>query len=450
MTYDKTMDSNFKFNIEDYLRDEESFIEEETAYGRLPLYEGPLPNEAQLRYLDEKYAAFLHFGMNTYTEIEWGDGKETLDQFTMTDFDYEGYVKTIKDLGFKRLIFTAKHHDGFCMWDTKETDHNIMNTAYGKDFLALLSEACTKYDLEMGLYLSPWDVHEPSYGSGNAYNEFYLAQIKEIVDNPIYGNNGHFVEWWFDNAKGEDYPDQVYNFDDFMAAIRDKNPDIVFFGVGAAGGIHWAGNELGYAPSENAPRLPKGTFEIDYYEAFRSAVGHDQSHVFSIAECDTSVTDRWFSHPDDRVKTVDELFEIYLKSIGRGGVLLLNIPANKAGTIDDEIVDRIKEVKEKIHEEFKNPIEDGLLFDFTDIGNDQSLRVTNKDGIDINYVVLSEDISQGSRFTHGYIFVNEERLNIDSLGAKRIIDLRAYDKINELMICLYGDSHLHISEISIY
>lgn len=438
MNYEKIMDL--------YYKDQEF---EDPIEEIFPPYKGPLPSPSQIRYLKEEFAAFLHFGMNTFTEVEWGDGRESLDQFSLTDFDYDGYVKTIKDLGFKRLIFTAKHHDGFCMWDSKKTSHNIMNTAYGKDFLALLSKACSKYNMPMGIYLSPWDVHEPSYGTGQPYNDFYLAQIKEIVDNPIYGNKGHFVEWWFDNAKGEEFPDQTYDFDIFMEAIRAKNPDIVFFGVGAAGGIHWPGNELGFAPSENAPRLHKDTFEIDYDEAFRSAIGHDGNHVFSIAECDTSITDRWFSHPDDRVKTVDELFEIYLKSVGRGGVLLLNIPANKEGKIDKEIVENLQGLREKISQFFAKEVED-IYLDYVDIVNDQSLNVENPKGQKISFVKISEWIEMGSRFTHGFIFINGERFNIDSLGACRIIDLRSYEKIEHLRICLYGESKLYISDIGIY
>lgn len=423
---------------------------EETFDGLIPKYHGPLPSASQVKYLEEKCGAFLHFGMNTYTEVEWGSGKESLDDFTLAHFDYESYVKTLKDLGFGRLIFTAKHHDGFCMWDTKETSHKITNTSYGKDFLAELSKACSKFDMNMGIYLSPWDVHEVTYGSGEAYNKFYLKQIKEIVNNPIYGNKGHFVEWWFDNAKDENCPDQEYDFEAFMAEIRKNNPNILFFGVGAMGGIHWPGNELGFAPSENAPRLKRDTFQIDYDSAFRSAVGHNEDYVFSISECDTSVTDRWFSHKDERIKSIDELFEIYLKSVGRGGVLLLNIPANKSGIIDEKIIERLRETKGKIQESFLKNIKDDIFVSCDDIGNEYYINLENPYDIDINFLVVREDISKGSRFTHGYMFINGERFNIDSIGNRRIFDLRSYENINSLRLALCGASKLYIDDFKIY
>lgn len=440
MSLEKTTD----LNSDPYLDFEETFD------GLIAKYHGPLPSVSQVNYLKEECGAFLHFGMNTYTEVEWGNGKESLDDFTLAHFDYESYVKTLKDLGFRRLIFTAKHHDGFCMWDTKETSHKITNTSYGKDFLYELSKACSKFDMDMGIYLSPWDVHEPSYGSGDLYNEFYINQIKEIVNNPIYGNKGHFVEWWFDNAKDENYPDQEYDFEKFMAEIRKNNPNILFFGVGAKGGIHWAGNERGFAPSENAPRLKKDIFEIDYDADFRSAVGHNEDYVFSISECDTSVTDRWFSHKDERIKSVEELFEIYLKSVGRGGVLLLNIPANKSGKIDGKIIERLRETKEKIQDSFSKNIVDDIFITCTDMGNEYFLEVENPNDIDINFLVVREDIRKGSRFTHGYIFINEERFNIDSIGDRRIFDLRSYENIDKIRLALYGESKLYINDFKIY
>lgn len=204
-------------------------------------YKGPVPNKAQLKYHEEEMSAFMHFGMNTFIEVEWGNGQEKLEDFQLKNFDFDDYVKFIKEMGFKRLIFTAKHHDGFCMFDSKYTDHKITNTSYGRDFFAELSEACTKYNIDMGCYLSPWDVHEKTYGTGKAYNEYYLNQLEEICNNPKYGNNGKFVEWWFDNAKDPNYKEQVYDFDAWINAVKNNNSEMLLFGVGSKGGVHWLG-----------------------------------------------------------------------------------------------------------------------------------------------------------------------------------------------------------------
>ena len=420
-------------------------------------YKGPIPNEAQIKYHEEELAAFMHFGINTFTEVEWGNGEEKLEDFKLESFDFDDYVKFIKEMGFKRLIFTAKHHDGFCMFDSKYTDHKVTNTSYGKDFFAELSEACTKYDLDMGCYLSPWDVHEETYGTGEAYNRYYLNQLEEICTNPKYGNNGKFVEWWFDNAKDPRYKDQIYDFDMWIQAVRSNNPGILLFGVGHKGGVHWLGNEMGYAPEENAPRLSKREdMLIDYPKEFRSCQGHDDNHVWSVPEADTCTTSGWFSHPDEKLKSVEELKNIYLKSVGRGAVLLLNVAPNKEGKISSELKDNIINFKKNIEEDFSNKI--NKEFTIKEVSEDNGKKlIINIEGINdkkIQYLVLQEDIKYGSRFKLGYIFINEERINIPSIGYKRIIKIDnnkfSNKQIHSIKIELYGESELKMKEFSIY
>lgn len=420
-------------------------------------YKGPIPNEAQIKYHEEELAAFMHFGMNTFTEVEWGNGKEKLEDFELESFDFNGYVKFIKEMGFKRLIFTAKHHDGFCMFDSKYTDHKVTNTNYGKDFFAELSEACTKYDLDMGCYLSPWDVHEETYGTGEAYNKYYLNQLVEICSNPKYGNNGKFVEWWFDNAKDPRYKDQVYDFDLWIEAVKKNNPEILLFGVGSIGGVHWLGNEMGYAPEENAPRLSKREdMVIDYTREFKSKNGHDNNHVWSVPEADTCTTSGWFSHPQEKLKSIDELKNIYLKSVGRGAVLLLNIAPNKEGKISEQLNKNLFEFKNWIAEDFSNKLNGNfnIIKSEENFGEKLIINIENINNQQIQYIVLQEDINYGSRFKEGYIFVNEERINVPSIGYKRIIkiDNNIYSKkqINSLKIVLYGESKLILKDISIY
>ncbi|MCT1795369.1 alpha-L-fucosidase [Helcococcus kunzii] len=420
-------------------------------------YKGPVPNNAQIKYHEEEMSAFMHFGMNTFTEVEWGNGKEKLEDFKLKHFDFDGYVKFIKEMGFKRLIFTAKHHDGFCMFDSKYTDHKITNTSYGKDFFAELSEACTKYDLDMGCYLSPWDVHENTYGTGEAYNRYYLNQLEEICNNPKYGNNGKFVEWWFDNAKDPRYKDQVYDFDLWIDAVKKNNPEMLLFGVGSRGGVHWLGNEMGYAPEENAPRLQKKEdMTIDYSTEFKSRDGHNENYVWSVPEADTCTTSGWFSHPEEKLKSVEELKNIYLKSVGRGAVLLLNIAPNKEGGIRQELKDNIIEFKNTINREFSNKLNEKFKITNTENNEGRTIIINIEDIKEqkINYIVLQEDIKYGSRFKEGYIFVNEERINIPSIGAKRIIkiDNNQYSEkaIYNIRIELNGESRLILKEISIY
>ena len=417
-------------------------------------YKGPLPSKSQIKYFEDELACFMHFGMNTYTDKEWGDGKESPSNFSLKEFDYDDYVKFIKEMGFKRLIFTAKHHDGFCMFDTKFSDHNIMNTDYGKDFLLELSKACTKYDMDMGVYLSPWDAHEKSYGTGKAYNDFYANQIQEICENPNYGNNGKFVEWWFDNAKDPNFIDQEYDFDRWIEIVRKNNPDILMFGVGARGGIHWIGNEKGYSPEENAPRIHKSIMDndIDYENSFKSSEGHDENHVFSIPEADTTTTDGWFYHDNEKLKSVDELFKVYLKSVGNSSVLLLNIAPNKSGEISEELKSRVRDFIYKVREEFSR--DKSHLFEISREENEKEtiIKIRNTKNIDVSYIVLSEKIECGSRFKNGYIEIDGNKIEIPSLGYKKIVSINdyGYKSFNDAIIHLSGCEGIFVNQIKLY
>ena len=245
-----------------------------------PAADEVLPNANQYRYQKEELAAFCHFGPNTFNEIEWGEnyGDRTPNEiFTLTkDFDADTLVSSIKDAGFQKLIVTAKHHDGFCIWASDYTDYDvdaatnypIVNEDGERDILAEISEACTEYDIDMGLYLSPWDIHDDSYGyydeNGNPttadkdvldYNEYYNNQLEEILGDDRYGNDGHFVEVWMDGAKGSGANAQEYDFERWFATIQkyegkasDKyDSDCMLFGAQAYTTVRWIGNENGYA-----------------------------------------------------------------------------------------------------------------------------------------------------------------------------------------------------------
>lgn len=417
-------------------------------------YKGPIPTKEQIKYHEEEISCFLHFGMNTFTNKEWGDGSETIEDFKLKDFDYDSYVSFIKNIGFKRLIFTAKHHDGFCMFDSKYTDFKITNTNYKKDFLLELSKSCTKYDIDMGIYLSPWDIHEKSYGTGEKYNEYYMNQIVEIASNPKYGNNGKFVEWWFDSAKDTRFKEQIYDFEKWKKTVKKYNPNILLFGLGSEGEIHWIGNEKGYAPEENAPRIIKNGFEtIDYNNEFRSNIGHQKDYVRSVPEADTTTTNGWFSHNNEIVKSKDELFNIYLKSVGRGAVLLLNIATDKNGNINEKVKENVIYLKNKIKEDFSTNLV--KYFEITTIQDNENIlkyEIKNNHKIKVKYLVIKEDISMGSRFQRGYIIIDGERINLPSIGYKRIINFEKYGYkcIESISIFLEGNCKLYIKPLEIY
>ncbi len=325
----------------------------------------PLPNEMQLNYHYDELAAFMHFGMNTFTDSEWGDGTEDPKFFNPSGFNADGIVRALKEAGFKRLIVTAKHHDGFCIWRSKYTDHSVASSPYQGDILAELSAACSLHGMDMGCYLSPWDVHEPSYGYGEGmdeetdtngdYNEYYINQILEITSNPVYGRDGKFVEWWLDGAKGVGANAQWYNFPEWIRAMRKHNPDILIFGAGSEGGVHWVGNESGRAPDQNWCLLPD-TGEFGTGE--KHVAGEDSTFVWSIPEVDVSINAGWFWHEGQEPKSPQKLAEIYFNSVGRGSPLLLNVPPNTSGDFPESYYEAIRRFGENIRNSFAHNVAD--------------------------------------------------------------------------------------------
>lgn len=371
---------------------------------------GATPNDEQLWYMKQGLAAFCHFGPNTFNNVEWGENygtKSPAEIFTLSDdFDAEELVKTVKEAGFSRLMLTAKHHDGFCLWASDYTDYDIASTNYkgGKgDILEEISDACTKYNLDMGLYLSPWDIHEDKYGcfgdNNNTksnegkgeftdYNKLYTTWIREIctakkADGSYkYGNNNpnrrsdRFVEWWMDGAQGSGSHVQTYDWTAIFSAIRDTNPSCQIFGTHAAvkginasdkalastGGIHWIGNENGIAADETWAKVDAGTSyeNITLYPRVDGAiVGKADGDQWSVPEVDTKMLAGWFwrdAAGDNTSKSEKELADIYFRTVGHGAALLLNLSPNKKGTIGTEQLNRFKEFGNNIKETFKNDL----------------------------------------------------------------------------------------------
>ena len=344
-----------------------------------------VPDANQFRYQKEELAAFCHFGPNTFNEIEWGEhygNKAPSEIFTLkNDFDAETLVKTLKDAGFKKLIVTAKHHDGFCIWDSQYTDYDVAASGYKdkngeSDILAEISKACTDQNMDMGLYLSPWDIHEPSYGYKDEngqpttpendkkdYNEFYNNQLEEILGNPKYGNNGKFVEVWMDGAKGSGANAQEYNFQKWFDTIQKyegkgvdgRDADCMLFGAEAYTTVRWIGNELGIAGKDtwSKSKVDKNANTINSNKQGNATVGFEDGNQWTVPEADARITSGWFwGTQKNTPKTMEELSDMYFNSVGHNATLLLNVPPNNLGTVDEAILKRVEEFGKNVKESF--------------------------------------------------------------------------------------------------
>lgn len=343
-----------------------------------------VPDANQFRYQKEELAAFCHFGPNTFNEIEWGEhygNKAPSEIFTLkNDFDAETLVKTLKDAGFKKLIVTAKHHDGFCIWDSKYTEYDVAASGYKdksgqSDILAEISAACTEQDMDMGLYLSPWDIHEPSYGYKDEngkpttpendkkdYNEFYNNQLTEILSNDKYGNNGKFVEVWMDGAKGSGANAQEYEFKKWFDTIQKyegkaagRDADCMLFGAEAYTTVRWIGNELGIAGKDTWSKstVNKEKNTINSNKQGNATVGFENGNQWTVPEADARITSGWFwGTQKNTPKTMEELSDMYFNSVGHNATLLLNVPPNNQGTVDEAILKRVEEFGKNIKESF--------------------------------------------------------------------------------------------------
>ena len=366
-----------------------------------------VPDANQFRYQKEELAAFCHFGPNTFNGIEWGEhygDKAPSEIFKLKkDFDAETLVNTLKEAGFKKLIVTAKHHDGFCIWDSQHTEYDVKASGYQdangeSDILAEISAACTKADMDMGLYLSPWDIHDDSYGykdkDGKAlveevtengkkvnrpidghdwnwvyendekdYNKYYKSQLEEILSNPKYGNNGKFVEVWMDGAKGSGSGYQEYTFKEWFDTIQKyegkgvdgRDADCMLFGADAYTTVRWIGNENGIAGqdtwSKSTVDEQKGT--IDSNSQGGATIGFENGNKWTVPEADARITSGWFwGTQKNTPKTMDELSNMYFNSVGHNATLLLNVPPNDQGTVDQAILDRVTEFGKNIKETF--------------------------------------------------------------------------------------------------
>ena len=337
---------------------------------------GPLPSPQQVEWQKLETYAFIHFGPNTFTDKEWGYGDTPAEAFNPTRLDCEQWVRTIAGAGMKGVILTCKHHDGFCLWPSRYTDYSVKGSPFrgGKgDVVRELSDACRKHGIKFGVYLSPWDRHQATYGTPE-YVTYYYNQLTELMTQ--YGD---IFEVWFDGANGGDGwyggacekreidRSTYYDYPHAWGIVNNLQPDAVIFSDGGPG-CRWVGNEKGYANPTNWAFVRSKEVYPGYpaYQELQS--GHADGDAWCASECDTSIRPGWFYHEneDDQVKTVDELTDLYYRSVGHNGTMLLNFPVNREGLIHPTDSARITQWHERISSELADNLLAGAKFTASD------------------------------------------------------------------------------------
>ena len=296
---------------------------------------------------------FIHFGVNTFTNREWGDGTENPAIFNPPKLDARQWARTAREAGFRAMVLTAKHHDGFCLWPTKTTRHSVASSPFrgGQgDVVREFVDACRQENLKVGLYCSPWDRNHPAYGDSPRYNDVFIDQLTELLTQ-----YGPVHEVWFDGANGEgpNGKRQQYDFPRFWAHVRKLQPEAVMFSD-AGPDIRWIGNERGVAGDTNWSTVDPSVVTVPGMsgDAVMKMLqdGDPNGTVWRPGETDVSIRPGWFYHPaeDARVKTVDQLVELYFTSVGRNSKLLLNVPPTPDGLLHDVDVERLKAMKRNL------------------------------------------------------------------------------------------------------
>ena len=323
---------------------------------------GAIPSQRQLDWHELEYYAFIHFNMNTFTDMEWGLGGEKPEMFNPTELDVNQWTKVVKDAGMKGIIITAKHHDGFCLWPSAYTEHSVKNSPWreGKgDLLKELSEACKREGLKFGVYLSPWDRNHSEYGRAE-YITYFHNQLRELLTN-----YGEVFEVWFDGANGgSGYygganenrsidAKTYYQWEKTTEIIRELQPKAVIFGDGGPD-VRWIGNERGYGTETNWASFDNQNTWAGHSEKDHLQMGDENGDKWVPAEADVSIRPGWYYHKreDHQVRSLEEVVDIYYHSVGRNATLLLNLPVDTRGLVHENDIKRLMELKQVIEADF--------------------------------------------------------------------------------------------------
>jgi len=390
------------------------------SFSQAKSFENPVPTKQQLAWHEMEFYLFTHFGPNTFTDKEWGEGTEPEDIFNPSNLDCRQWCRIAKAAGAKGIIITAKHHDGFCLWPSKYSTHTVRESKWknGKgDVLKELSRACREYGLKFGVYISPWDRNHPKYGTPE-YNDVFVNMMKEI-----FTNYGPIWELWWDGANGEgpNGKKQVYDWDRFKKTVRKLSPNTVIFSdVGPD--IRWCGNEKGIAGKTNWNLLDTvgftpgaGAPAVDILNR-----GNENGKNWIPAECDVSIRPGWFYHKeeDDKIKSPEELFQLYLKSVGRGANLLLNVPPDRAGMINEKDSIALVGFKKLRDESFKNNLANSAKHSVSAGDSVKEIwQIHFSKPVKINCVVLKEEIKNGQAIEKFSLELQNDAGVIAYLGA---------------------------------
>ncbi|MBS1576059.1 MAG: alpha-L-fucosidase [Bacteroidetes bacterium] len=414
----------------------------------------PLPTKQQLAWHDMEFYWFIHFGPNTFTDKEWGHGDEPEDIFNPTELDCRQWARIAKQSGAKGIILTAKHHDGFCLFPSKNSTHTVRESKWmnGKgDVVGLLQKACKEYGLKFGVYLSPWDRNHPKYGTPE-YNDVYVNTMTELITK-----YGPFFEFWWDGANGEgpNGKKQVYDFHRFEKTMRKLAPNtVVFSDIGPD--IRWVGNENGIAGKTNWNYLDTAGFT-------RGAGGPSQDSLnqgningknWIPAECDVSIRPGWFYHKeeDEKVKTPEQLFDLYLKSVGRGSTLLLNVPPDRRGLINEHDSASLIEFRKLREQNFSKSI---VTKSFTGLPQTNVYIVKIAKPLTVNCVVVKEAIQSGQKVKSFTVRLKKsgeivKEIEATTVGRKRILSFPVVEADAIELTVTDAKSKPSLTEISAY
>ena len=374
-----------------------------------PAPHGPLPSERQLAWHNLEYYAFIHFNMNTFTNMEWGMGDEKPEQFNPTELDTRQWARVVKEAGMKGIIITAKHHDGFCLWPSAYTEHSVKNSPWRDgqgDLLKELSEACREYGLKFGVYLSPWDRNHADYGKPE-YLDYFRNQLRELLTN-----YGEVFEVWFDGANGgtgyyggasenrKIDNRTYYEWPAVFEIVRELQPMACIFSDGGPD-VRWVGNEEGWARPTNWSLLKRDDFAPGIAENLEHLrAGQEDGTHWLPAEVDVSIRPGWYYHPyeDHKVKSLPQLLDIYYHSVGRNASLLLNFPVDTRGLIHETDVEAVLKLAEALKADFARDLAAGQKINATQVrGNSRKFRATNvTDGNPETYWTTDDGVVQAS------------------------------------------------------